>query len=83
MTSIIDKVNNSLQKLKSIPENKATLAERDNLVTQMRIDLTFFEQLPPATTVDMRQCILAREIYEYATFLAVEKEDIDAFERNF
>jgi len=49
----------------------------------MRIDLTFFENLPPATSVDMRQCILAREIYEYATFIAVEKEDIDAFERNF
>ena len=31
----------------------------------------------------MRECILARETYEYATFIAVEKEDINAFERNF
>ena len=83
MTSILDKVNNSLQKLKSLGEGKATLAERDNLVTQMRIDLTFFEHLPPASPVDMRECILARETYEYATFLAVEKEDIEGFERNF
>jgi len=49
----------------------------------MRIDLTFFEHLPPASPVDVRECILAREIYEYATFLAVEKEDIEGFERNF
>ena len=49
----------------------------------MRIDLTFFENLPPSTTVDKRECILAREVYEYATFLAVEKEDIEQFERNF
>ena len=31
----------------------------------------------------MRECILAREVYEYSTFLALEKEDIEAFERNF
>ena len=31
----------------------------------------------------MKECILARETYEYATLLAVEKEDIDQFERNF
>ena len=49
----------------------------------MRIDLTFFEHLPPENPVDIRECILAREIYEYATFLAVEKEDIEGFERNF
>ena len=49
----------------------------------MRIDLTFFENLPPSNPVDMRECILAREVYEYATLLAVEKEDIDAFERHF
>ena len=49
----------------------------------MRIDLTFFENLPPSNPVDIRECALAREVYEYATFLAVEKEDIEAFERNF
>ena len=83
MTSIIDKVSNSLQKYKGIQETKATIGERDKLMTQMRIDLTFFENLPPSNPVDMKECILAREIYEYATFLAVEKEDIEGFERNF
>ena len=77
MSSYIDKVTNSLQKLKSLGEGKNTLNERDKLMTQMRIDLTFFDNLPPSTTVDKRECILAREVYEYATFLAVEKEDIE------
>ena len=80
MTSIIDKVTNSLQKYKTIKEDKSTIEERHKLITQMRIDLTFFENLPPANPVDIRECILAREIYEYATFLAVEKEDIEGFE---
>ena len=83
MTSIIDKVQNTLQKYKSIAEGKATIAEREKLMTQLRIDMTFFENLPPANPVDQRECILAREIYEYACFLAVEKEDIEGFERNF
>lgn len=83
MTSIIEKVTNSLSKLKQLGESKETLAQRDQLITQMRIDLTFFEHLPPTSPVDMRECILARETYEYATFLAVEKEDIEGFERNF
>ena len=42
-----------------------------------------FENLPPSNPVDMRECILAREVYEYATFLSVEKQDIEGFERNF
>ena len=49
----------------------------------MRINLTFFENLPPCLSPDIKECALAREVYEYATFLAVEKEDIDSFERNF
>lgn len=28
----------------------------------------------------MKECILAREVYEYATFLSVEKNDIPEFE---
>ena len=49
----------------------------------MRIDLTQFQNLPPNANLDMRECILARETYEYATFISVEKEDIAGFERNF
>ena len=83
MTSLIDKVVNSLGKLRSLKEEPATLPQREQLITQMRIDLTFFENLPPSLNVDMKECALAREVYEYSTFLAVEKEDIEAFERNF
>jgi len=43
---------------------------------QLMIDLTFFENIPPCMAMDKKECILAREVYEYATFLSVEKEDI-------
>ena len=46
------------------------------------IDMTFFENLPPCLDIDQKECILAREAYEYATFLSVEKKDIEEFERN-
>ena len=42
MTTIIDKVTNSLQKLKSLGEDKSSLEQRSQLVTQMRIDITNF-----------------------------------------
>lgn len=83
MTTYIDKVTNTLQKLKSLREGKESVVQRDQLINQMRVDLTFFENLPPTSLVDMRECILAREVYEYATFISLEKGDIDAFERNF
>jgi hypothetical protein len=83
MTTYIDKVTNALTKLKNLGDGKDKMAEREQLIATMRVDLTFFENLPPSSPVDMRECILAREVYEYATFLAVEKEDIELFERNF
>ena len=83
MTSYIDKVANALQQLKSLGDSKNTLDQRDKLITKMRVDLTFFENLPPSTTLNNKECILAREVYEHATFLAVEKEDIQQFERYF
>ena len=83
MTTYVDRVNNTLAKYKALGDQPATLAEREQLITQMRIDLTFFENVPPANPVDQRECLLARNVYEYATFLAVEKKDIESFERNF
>lgn len=83
MTSYIEKVQNTLQKYKSIAEGPSTIADRDKLMIQLRIELTAFENLPPSNPVDVRECILAREVYEYACFLSVEKQDIEAFERNF
>jgi 26S proteasome regulatory subunit N12 len=46
------------------------------------IDLTNFDNVPPCILCDPKECILAREVYEYATFLSVEKKDIQEFERN-
>jgi 26S proteasome regulatory subunit N12 len=83
MSTIIEGVTNRLRQLTSLGAGKETLDQRSKLVTQLRIDLTNFENLPPTSPVDMKECILAREIYEHATFIAVEKEDIEQFERNF
>lgn len=49
---------------------------------QLMIDLTLFENIPPCMAMDQKECILAREVYEFATFLSVEKKDINEFERN-
>jgi len=62
---------------------------------QLMIDLTMFENIPPCLDMDKKECILARkyafrkqltifvgEVYEFATFLSVEKKDIAEFERN-
>jgi hypothetical protein len=73
MTSVTDRVANGLSKLKSLTEGPTTLAERDRLLKQLKSDLTFFMNIPPCFEPDAKECILAREVYEYATFLSVEK----------
>ena len=46
-------------------------------------DTTDFENTPPCLgPMDPKECILIREVYEYATFLAVEQKNIEEFERN-
>ena len=39
--------------------------------------------MPPAPRIEKAECILAREVYENAVLISVEKEDIEGFERNF
>ena len=51
-------------------------------MVKLMIDLTMFENIPPCQECDPKQCILAREVYEYATFLSVERKDIEDFNRN-
>ena len=51
-------------------------------MNQLMIDLTEFENIPPCQNIDKKECILAREVFEFATFLSVEKKDIEEFERN-
>jgi 26S proteasome regulatory subunit N12 len=82
MTSIIDRVANGLTKLKSISEGAATIGERDKIVKQLKSDLCFFDSIPPCFEADPKQCILAREVYEYATLLSVEKKDIQEYEQH-
>lgn len=76
MTSIVDRVANGLMKLKAISEGPATLVERDRTIKQLKTDLTFFQNIPPCFEAEAKECILAREIYEYAVLLSVEKQDI-------
>jgi hypothetical protein len=51
-------------------------------VKQLKSDLTFFENIPPCFDAEAKECILAREVYEYATFLSVEKHDIAEYEQH-
>ena len=76
------RIANNLTRFKQIAETPETLQERVAAISKLMIDLTNFENIPPCQQCDPRECILAREVYEYATFLSVEKKDIAEFERN-
>ena len=41
-----------------------------------------FECLPPCEFPDMKECALAREVYENAVFISVEANDIKGFEQH-
>ncbi len=81
-SQLVTRVHNGLQRFKQIEERPETLQERVAAMRQLTVELTNFENLPPCSVCDPKECILAREIYEYATFLSVEKKDIAEFERN-
>ena len=78
----VTRVANGLQRYKQIAEQPQTVPERTQAMRALMIDLCNFENLPPCLEVDMKEAVLAREVYEYATFLAVERKDIEDFERN-
>lgn len=59
MVSQIDRVVNGLSKLKSISEGPATLGDREKTIRQLKIDLTFFQNIPPCIAPDARECVLA------------------------
>ncbi len=44
--------------------------------------MTFFQNIPPCFDPEAKECILAREVYEYAIFLSVEKQDIPEYEHH-
>jgi 26S proteasome regulatory subunit N12 len=79
---LVTRVANDLQRFKQIEERPETLNQRVTVMRQLMVELTSFDNLPPCSVCDPKECVLAREIYEYATFLSVEKKDIAEFERN-
>lgn len=82
MSQLTTRIANNLQRYKQIAETPETLQERVAAMSKLMIDLTNFENIPPCQQCDPKECIIAREVYEYATFLSVEKKDIPEFERN-
>ena len=58
---MVDRVNKSLQAYKALEEAPTTLEQRTNIMKQLMIDLTAFENIPPCAEVDKRECVLARK----------------------
>ncbi len=59
MTTILDKVQSGLQKLKTYHEDSSTLADREKTIKQLKIDLTFLNNIPPTPFPDAKECVLA------------------------
>ena len=72
----------SASEIKQIEQKPETLAERLDAMKKLMLNICEFDNIPPCQTCDPKECILAREVYEYATFLAIENKDIAEFERN-
>lgn len=58
---MVEQVNKNLSQYKSLEETAATLEQRKTIMKQLMIDLTCFENIPPCTQIDKRECILARK----------------------
>ena len=59
MASVIDRITNGLTKLKTMPEGPASLSDRDKTVRQLKVDLTFLNNIPPCSEPSPKECILA------------------------
>ena len=80
----MDTIPKLLNNLKALGESPSTLPDRVKTLEQLKRNLTFLNTLPPSThQPDPKECILAREVYEYACFMSIEAEDVNEFERNF
>lgn len=58
---MVEQVNKNLSTYKSLEECEATLEQRTNIMKQLMINLTEFENIPPCLQIDKRECILARK----------------------
>ncbi len=58
---MVEQVVKSLAAYKQLEEGPATLEQRSNIMKQLMIDLTSFDNVPPCLQIDKRECILARK----------------------
>ena len=61
---MVDAVNRSLSSYKALEEGPATLEQRSNIMKQLMINLTEFDNIPPCLEIDRRECILARKFHD-------------------
>ena len=64
MVSYIDRVQQGLQKFKSLGDAPETLEERKNVMRQIKVGLTAFDNIPPCIKCDPKECILARKYHQ-------------------
>ena len=60
---MVDQVNKNLKTYKELGEDPASLEQRTNIMKQLMIDLTNFENIPPCGEIDKRECALARKYF--------------------
>ena len=58
---MVEQVKKSLSAYKGLEEGPATLEQRSNIMKQLMIDLTNFDNVPPCMQIDKRECVLARK----------------------
>ncbi len=68
MTSGLEKVRNGIEKLKQYADSPSSLPDREKIIKQLKIDLTFFNSLPPAEALDQKEAILASKYHHHTLF---------------
>ena len=58
---MVEQVNKYLSSYKALEEGPATLEQRKNIMNQLMIALTSFDNIPPCVKIDKRECILSRK----------------------
>ena len=91
MAGALSHVQTNLNKLKALVDlnNPANLEAREQLlfklkvgyINNLQIAVLEFKSLPPCPGApDPKECVLAREVFEYAAFQAIEKADVEQFQ---
>ena len=76
----MDTIPHLLANLKTLGDSPSTLHNRVETLEKLKQNLTKLQTLPPSpVNPDPKECILAREIYEYACFMSIETENVEEF----